>query len=185
MALVAILEKRVLFAPEALERLEQIQHEADWMSTLLADRGPDRESVSVADVGAVVSESWAAVAAFVPCTVRLVRESATDAVLDPVGLGRAVRNLVDNAVRAVGADGCVEVRVWSRGLEVLVEVADSGPGFGRVPAQQGLGLVTVRRFLSGCGGSLHVGTSELGGALVAMRLPRAGVVLGVEDGEPA
>ena len=51
------------------------------------------------------------------------------------------------------------------------EVADSGPGFGHLPPQHGLGLIGVRRFAERFGGDFSVGTSSLGGALVTLRLP--------------
>lgn len=171
MALVSIIESNPLLVPEVLERLDQIQREADWMAKILANRDTDPEYVRVVDIGEAVSESWAVVAACAPCLVRLVREPAAHAMVDPVALRRSTRNLIENAVRAVGDHGTVEVRVLTRGAEVVVEVADDGPGFGRIPAQQGLGLLTVRRFVARFGGSFVVGVSELGGASVRLGLP--------------
>ena len=91
--------------------------------------------------------------------------------VDPVGLKRVVWNLLDNARRAVAKGGEVEVRVRQRGRDALLEVADSGPGFGHLPPQHGLGLIGVRRFAERFGGDFSVGTSSLGGALVTLRLP--------------
>lgn len=185
MALVAIIESLPLLVPEALERLNQIRREADWMAKMLANEDTERAQARVVDIGEAVSESWAVVAACAPCMVRLVRESADHALVDPVALRRSARNLIENAVRAAGGRGCVEVRVLARGDEVVIEVADSGPGFGKVAPQQGLGLLTVRRFVSHFGGSLAVGTSELGGALVSLRLPSAPMDQSCDDGDPA
>jgi len=182
MALVAIIERIPQMSPVALERLDQIQREADWMAKILATGDTERAQVQVVDIGDAVSESWAVVAAYAPCSVRLVRESAAHAIVDPVALRRSARNLIENAVRAAGPRGSVEVRVLAGGGGVLIEVADSGPGFGNVPAQQGLGLVTVRRFASRWGGSLTVGTSELGGALVTLTLPNAPMNLDLNGG---
>ncbi|HET6625983.1 MAG TPA: HAMP domain-containing sensor histidine kinase [Nocardioidaceae bacterium] len=185
MLLAGIIERNPLLVPEALERLRQIQSEADWMAKLLDSGTATRPAISVVDVGEVVSETWAAVAACAPCVVRLVREPRALAVVDPVSLRRSARNLIENAVRAVGDHGCVEVRVLQRGNKVVVEVADSGPGFGEIPAQQGLGLVTVRRFVTRSGGRLSVDRSELGGALVGIHLPAAAEEPDSRDGEPA
>jgi signal transduction histidine kinase len=91
--------------------------------------------------------------------------------VDPVGLRRSVRNIIENAVRAVGTHGSVEIRVRRSGAEALLEVADSGPGFGKLAPQQGLGLLTVRRFVEQSSGRFAVSTSRLGGALVSLRLP--------------
>jgi len=47
---------------------------------------------------------------------------------DAAGLTRAVRNLIDNAVAAVGPGGHVLVRVGSRDTTLEVTVTDDGPG---------------------------------------------------------
>lgn len=185
MALVSIIESNPLLVPGVLERLDQIQREADWMAKMLANQDTDPQQIREVDIGEAVSESWAMVAACAPCMVRLVREPTAHALADPVALRRSTRNLIENAVRAVGADGIVEVRVLARGDAVVVEVADDGPGFGKIPPQQGLGLVTVRRFAARFGGSFAVGTSELGGALVSLRLPVAAMDLYPLGGDPA
>ena len=93
--------------------------------------------------------------------------------VDPVGLKRSVWNLMDNARRAVANGGRVEVSVRRQRRDAVLDVADSGPGFGRLEAQQGHGLVGVRRFAERFGGDFSTGTSALGGALVTLRLPLA------------
>src|SRR5205823_14981373 len=47
---------------------------------------------------------------------------------DPASLREAVRNLVFNAVDALGAGGTIALRVHSNATEVTLEVADTGPG---------------------------------------------------------
>src|SRR5262249_6126505 len=47
---------------------------------------------------------------------------------DPELLGRALSNLVRNAIRYAGAVGPVSVRGWREGESVCVMVADQGPG---------------------------------------------------------
>ena len=93
------------------------------------------------------------------------------ALTDEIALRRSARNLVDNAVRAAGPHGRVEVAVRREGSRAVLEVSDDGPGFGRVPTQQGLGLITVRRFVSRVRGSLDVGRSRLGGARLTLSMP--------------
>jgi two-component sensor histidine kinase len=65
------------------------------------------------------------------------------------------------------------VVVTTRGSrEFLVIVEDDGPGFGRVPTHNGIGLQVARRVLTGLGGGLAIGRSdELGGARVAFGVP--------------
>lgn len=171
--LAATVERDPLRGPEIAERLELMHHELDWIArTIQADDEVEAHACTL-DAGDVVADTWAASRDGRCCAMRLVRDASTPVLADPDGLRRSVRNLIDNAVRAAGPDGHVEVRAGLDGDEVVVEVADDGPGFGQVPAQEGLGLVTVRRFARRWGGSLHVAESPGGGALVTLRLPRA------------
>ena len=107
------------------------------------------------------------------CSLRLVRESQVWAWTDPVALGRSVRNLLDNAIRAAGDEGEIEVRVTAGHGTVEIEVGDSGPGFGLIRPQERLGLLTVRRFASEQNGRLLIERSRLGGALMRLVLPVA------------
>ena len=61
------------------------------------------------------------------------------ALTDEIALRRSARNLVDNAVRAAGPDGRVEVAVRREGSRAVLEVSDDGPGFGRMPTSRGWG----------------------------------------------
>ncbi|MDQ0646539.1 signal transduction histidine kinase [Microbacterium natoriense] len=105
-------------------------------------------------------------------------------------LGRAVRNLVDNAVRH--AAGTVALAVVVSGPQVLLEVEDDGSG---VPEEQreavferfarldearardaggsGLGLAIAREIARAHGGELSVSTGVLGGARFTLALPVA------------
>ncbi|MBO0609228.1 Spo0B domain-containing protein [Myceligenerans salitolerans] len=98
-------------------------------------------------------------------------------------------NLIDNAVDASGREGRVRVLVRTAGAHLLLQVDDDGPG---VPEQlrhqvfkagfttktagpgehgRGIGLALVRRVVDRRDGEVTVGTGELGGARVAVRLP--------------
>jgi signal transduction histidine kinase len=169
MLLASIVERQPLAGPVVQETLEQMRHEVDWIARVLAPAsGPTEAFV---DVGEVVNDMWRGVASGRDTVLRLVREADAWTWADPVALGRAVRNLIENAVRAAG-DGIVEVRVFSDERRVVVEVHDSGPGFGLIPPQEQLGLITVRRFAAAYDGRLDIDSSPLGGALVRLELPR-------------
>ncbi|UNK71754.1 HAMP domain-containing sensor histidine kinase [Microbacterium sp. H1-D42] len=105
-------------------------------------------------------------------------------------LARALRNLVDNAVRH--ASGLVTIRVFERDGQVLMQVEDDGTGI--PPAQRehvfdrfarldearardaggsGLGLAIVREVALAHGGSITVGSGAAGGALFTLSLPSA------------
>lgn len=91
---------------------------------------------------------------------------------DPVKLRRALDNVVENACRAAGADGRVEVHVVG-GDGARIEVHDSGEGFGGGPVGlASLGLGIVRRVVASHRGAVTIGTSPLGGACVRLELPR-------------
>lgn len=155
-------------------RIGQLHQEVERMREIVM-QGQDRwrSRQPVVDVGALVSQLWEVAADASGCSMRLLREASSLVHADPVTLSRSIRNLIENAVRAAGPAGQVEVRVLTHGHEVSVEVADDGPGFGNLPQQHGLGLMTVRRFAALHGGHVSVGTSAWGGALVRLHLPSA------------
>jgi signal transduction histidine kinase len=79
---------------------------------------------------------------------------------------RVLANLVDNAVRAAGPRGRVDIRI-EQGLETVLEITDNGPGFGGGPAgEAGIGLSVVRQLLDSADGRLHVSDAPDGGARV-------------------
>jgi signal transduction histidine kinase len=160
-------------------RIEQILGEARWMRRLLraygavpcpSDPTPQPRPVSVDRVAAeVVRALWLTGGATI--TLRAVPAWADAAEL---GLWRALRNVVDNAFRAVGEHGTVAVRVRVDDTWVVIDVDDDGPGFGAgPPGLASLGLGIVRDFTTGSGGVLKIGTSDLGGSRVRIRLPAA------------
>ncbi len=105
----------------------------------------------------------------------------------PKALRRAVANLIDNALRYGRPP--VGVRSFRRGNEVVIEVADRGPGipeseFSRMklpftrlePARtggggSGLGLAIVERVAQNHGGRLELAAREGGGLLARLLLP--------------
>jgi signal transduction histidine kinase len=98
---------------------------------------------------------------------------------------QAVLNLLLNASAASGEGGRLRFCVsGSNGSELLIEIADSGPGMPQDAAAiltgdrtyamlrdgKGLGLWMVRRLLGEVGGTIDVRTSPAGGALVRLGL---------------
>ncbi|MEZ0108741.1 hypothetical protein ABH920_002742 [Catenulispora sp. EB89] len=95
--------------------------------------------------------------------------------VDPVLFKRALGNVLSNGTRAAGDSGRVQVTVrrfeTAEGERAVIEVDDSGPGFGNIPAGHGLGLAVVRRTIEAAGGSVEFAEGPLGGALVRLVLP--------------
>jgi len=82
---------------------------------------------------------------------------------------RVVLNLVENARRAAGPNGWVELRAASVAGQLVIEIEDSGPGFGSAPpGLASIGLSVVHDWLAVAGGRLHIDDGAVGGALVQL-----------------
>jgi signal transduction histidine kinase len=93
---------------------------------------------------------------------------------DRLAFWRALRNVLQNAVRAAGPAGRVTVRITAEGGWASVQIDDDGPGFGALPADPGaLGLGIVRDAAVACDGTLELRRSRLGGGCVRLRVPAA------------
>ncbi|HKR67028.1 MAG TPA: HAMP domain-containing sensor histidine kinase, partial [Thermoanaerobaculia bacterium] len=116
-----------------------------------------------------------------------------DLVLDaqPVALERAIANLILNAVSYTAEGTSVDVRASGGASEVVIEVADRGPGIsaddrerifepfvrlahGRKssPEGSGLGLAIVAQAARNHGGDIRVADRDGGGAVFRLRVPR-------------
>ena len=109
---------------------------------------------------------------------------------DEAALRRALRNLLDNAVKYGGDTPWVGVRAQAQGQEVEVTVEDQGPG---IPADEraqvfepfyrgrdarsrrihgsGLGLSLVRRIVESHGGNVRIEDRRAGGTAFTVTLP--------------
>jgi signal transduction histidine kinase len=103
---------------------------------------------------------------------------------DEAKLKTALRNVVANAVEAIGARGDLEVRLARRGDVLTVAVRDSGPGMSRETADHifdlyfstkeggtGLGLPIARKIVEEHGGSIRVASEPGRGTTVTIELP--------------
>jgi len=118
--------------------------------------------------------------------VEVTGDLGADVEVDPDQLGRALANLLANAVEAAGPAGRVRLSVRLSGGALHVVVEDSGPGVpeglkdrifdpfvtGKVHGV-GLGLAVTRDVVEAHGGTIKVARSaELGGAMFEFTIPR-------------
>lgn len=106
--------------------------------------------------------------------------------LDAEQMKRAIMNLVDNALVAMGSEGAVTLRTWrdaDRGM-ICLEVGDEGPGipaadrpklfmphFSTKKRGTGLGLAIVDRVIADHGGYIRVEDNRPRGTRFIMELP--------------
>jgi PAS domain S-box-containing protein len=110
---------------------------------------------------------------------------------DPLALERVFANLVGNALKFSPDGGTVTVTAESRSQEVIVHVADNGPGMapheipslferyrqteaGRLKRGAGMGLFIVKSFVTAHGGTVQAQSSPGQGASFEVRLPAEG-----------
>jgi C4-dicarboxylate-specific signal transduction histidine kinase len=169
-------------AEELKERLRRISELSDWMNELLcscwattpATRPASSEGrEGRADAAQVIQEVLLGAVASFTGTLRWRPSGPVTVPVDASDLRRAVANVIDNATRAAGPGGWVVVRTRRAAGRFVIDVEDSGPGFGRVAPQSCQGLAVIQRILDGCRGALEVGNGRSGGALVRLVLPIA------------
>lgn len=156
--------------------LDQVRSLAVWMQELLLSW--DQYRASAVDADAVRSDpdevcrSVVASAVGAGAVLTLVGSSRPELVgLDQVDLRRLVANVVDNAVRAAGPSGHVEMTLSVAQDRVVIDVTDDGPGFGTMEAHSGRGLTIVRRLVERCQGTLKIADTPQGGVHVRILLP--------------
>jgi signal transduction histidine kinase/ActR/RegA family two-component response regulator len=110
---------------------------------------------------------------------------------DRAKLGQIVLNLLGNALKFT-EQGRITLAAWRLGDQVIVEVADTGPGMGEaeratlfLPFRQGvaglhkggtgLGLALSRNLAQAMGGDLEVASTPGEGTRVRLTLPMAGI----------
>ncbi len=175
-------------AGEGQEILDRALAEAIRLDRFLQDfqivaglRPMRRESVDIREVMNDAADGLTP-----PPGVRIVRDLGETTILqvDRWLLAHAVRNLVVNALDAVGQGGLVVMELEREGLDVVLRVTDDGPGvsddsidqifdplFTTKPGGTGLGLTIVQRVAEAHGASLEVRNAPGGGASFSIRWP--------------
>jgi hypothetical protein len=165
---------------ESRERARQILGEIRWLDELqrayeALTVAPEAPALS----GPPVPMRLDALAADVVSAMQLstltritITAAETWARTDRLGYWRALRNMIDNALRAAGGSGHVEVSVSTVDGWAVAQVDDDGPGLGQVPpGLSSLGLGIVQDLASARGGQLEIRRGALGGCCVRLLLP--------------
>ena len=138
-----------------------------------------------------VSESLVAeTRARTPASVSIAHQGEAMVIGDPDALARVLRNLLDNAVRAGGADGTIRLELQRSPTAVRATVSDDGPGVppeardrifegfvrlnGSSSAGTGLGLAIARAIARQHHGSVTCDACDTG-ARFTLELPAADV----------
>jgi signal transduction histidine kinase len=177
--------------PESRERAHQILGETRWLHQLVqafeeSFAEPDEPPLAPATPVRIDRYAAEVVRAVQMSTFTQVHLEArtTSAYVEALGFWRALRNIVDNAVRAAGPRGRVEVLVRPEAGWALMQVDDDGPGFGAAaPGAGSLGLGIVQDLAARAGGELEIRRGVLGGCCVMLRLPAAPTVSTLDQGE--
>ena len=159
-------------------KLGQVFHlMSDMIEVQLRDPSPVESQV---DLAQIVEESLGVLTG--RTAVPVVTEVVDAAVVpgDPVQLRRAFGNVLDNAVRAAGTRGSVQVRVGQEEPGVAcIQVVDDGAGFGLTPQGEGQGLSVVGSVIRQCRGRIEVSSGPGPGTTVRLLFPTQAAELGV------
>jgi two-component system sensor histidine kinase KdpD len=193
-----LLDEEVDRSPDVRhEALEAINSESERLNALIAnlldmsriEAGVLRAHIENVDVADVVATSVGNVGRVWPhMRVRTSIEDGDVARADRVFLDRALTNLLDNAARAGGGDGSIEVSSRSVDGRVTIRVVDHGPGlpdnardalfhpFYDLDREnprlgKGLGLAIAKGFVVAMKGKIWLEDTPGGGATFAIAIP--------------
>jgi signal transduction histidine kinase len=146
-ALVAAVRSQGAFDDATAARIALLEQEIDRLLDLVGAcaswPGPDEVADEIVDLRELLRDVVVGRGAASPGTVVLCPGPSLLVRLERHTMRRLMTNLVDNAVRASGPAGVVEVGL-DGGVDPVVRVADDGPGPGRGPkGDHGLGLAIV------------------------------------------
>jgi two-component system, OmpR family, sensor kinase len=157
--------------PAVQHRLRLIAAEASRIADIcgqVLDRPTRQRPIRLDELAADTADS-----------ARLRHGSAIEVISSPVLLDihpavaiRILSNLVTNACQAAGQSGRVRLTITTDAEVARMEVADSGGAY-RLGAtgRTSFGLEIIWGLVLGCGGTVQMGVSELGGLCVTVLLP--------------
>ncbi len=158
----------------------------DLLQTTRGNRG-QKEICSLSEVIEGGLEPFQAIAAHQAVTIRQEVAGSLELPLESARMERVFMNLIGNALDVMPHGGELVIRAVSKGGDIEIEVADSGPG---IPPQlrpqlfqpfatygkkngSGLGLALSRQAVLDHGGDIRVEDRAPPGAIFYIRLPKA------------
>jgi signal transduction histidine kinase len=187
--------------PNAIELLTTAERQAQRLRALIEDllvvSRLDNQALPVrpetVDVPEFLAETVRDIPGARPVVSVLVDRGAEELRIDPEHLRRVIRNIVENALKYAPGSR-VDVTVSRKGTELVISIADHGPGipydlhdhifdrFTQVDRHEtrgaggtGLGLSIVRGLVEAMGGRVWFEPTEAGGATFNIAVPaRAG-----------
>lgn len=178
-------------AEPARDIIAEVDRMENWVRELLGYAKPVAAQARPVDVGELVARN---LADFERDTARrgIAIEARVEAGLpsvlaDSLLLGQVLGSLLANAVEAMGKGGRITVSAAREGKDILLRVADTGPGiaaeqlprifkpfFTTKPKGLGVGLPLAKRIVERFGGGIRVSSEAGRGTTVELRLPAAG-----------
>jgi two-component system sensor histidine kinase BaeS len=185
-------------APDPPRYLRSMAHDVEALTALVDDLfllariesgrlDLHREPLDLTELADDAVESMRPTAAGRGIDLRLIADGPVRADVNPVAIGRVVRNLVDNALQHAPAGSAVEIEV-TKERGPVVRVIDAGDGFpagfaehafdrftrgepsrSRASGGAGLGLAIARGLVEAHGGEIEIEPPP--GGRVAVRLP--------------
>lgn len=185
--------------PRIAQFFQQMESEVETASSLVGDRmtvvRPLTQVVRPTDTAECAHDAVRAARVAAGTRVRVdldVEPALVD--LDATELCVALRCLIENAVEAMEDGGVATVAVRRTDGEVVIEVTDTGPGFGAgmsdrglepffttKTGHRGLGLNIAQRIGKRYGGAFEILPRPAGGACVSLRFAPSG---GQHDDSP-
>jgi K+-sensing histidine kinase KdpD len=158
-------------------RLAKIAEQARWLAALVdAVVDPlNNEDQQLVDLVEAARRAVEIAATWATCELRLDASAPTLIAARPQALVRAIACVLENAVRAAGDAGRVELRVDQMDGCPRLTITDTGPGLGRLVARTSLGLVTARAVLADLGADLDLRNGPQVGAVATMTFACASI----------
>jgi PAS domain S-box-containing protein len=167
--------------------LDQLTSDMLMLARLESDRSVRRDPIRLDEIVATSIEFLSSIASEKGLTWDVSLEEECPVSGDGRLIGRAVRNVLENAIKYSHPSTAIAVRLRREDAEIVLEVIDSGVGIPQEDLERvferfyrsdrtrstpgsGLGLAIVRSAITLHGGSVAIASESDGGTRVTMRL---------------